>query len=88
MMVSLGGLTGRGILRLLLCLALGKDFLQALSFKSHSSASGLRHLLCGFEPVRSHGHKDTLPGGSQDIFLNSPPFAKDAKNWARGMYPW
>ncbi len=44
-------------MRLLFPLALCKDFLQALSFNSHSRTSGLGHLLREFEPVHSHGYR-------------------------------
>ena len=70
------------MLRLLLPLPLGKDFLQALSFKSHSSTSGLCHLLREFEPVSSHDYEDTLPAPVLKIFsCISHPFAKNAKGW-------
>lgn len=56
------------MLRRLLPLALGEDFLQALSLKSYSRTSGLGHLLREFEPVHSHGYKDTLPATVLKIF--------------------
>jgi hypothetical protein len=39
---------------LLFPLSFSKDFLQALSFNSHTSAGGLGHLLSEFDPVHSH----------------------------------
>ena len=58
MMVSLGSFNGRERkLRLLFPLTLSKDFLQALSFNGHTSASSFGHLLREFDPVHCHGYR-------------------------------